>query len=123
MRKQISSYLEDILKYSRHIISQSSALTRDQFEKDFNAQLSLIRCLEVIGEATKRLRDADATFYERNPDVPWKSMARMRDLLIHHYEEANLDIVWDTIKKDIPVLEMKAKKILEEHNNHLKGQQ
>ena len=78
--------------------------------------------LEVIGEATKRLRDADATFYERNPEVPWKSMARMRDLLIHHYEEANLDIVWDTIKKDIPVLEIKAKKILEEYNTQQKKQ-
>ena len=43
-------------------------------------------------------------------------MARMRDLLIHHYEDANLDIVWDTIMKDIPVLEIKAKKILEEYN-------
>ena len=80
MRKQVSNYLEDILKYSRHILSQSNALTRDQFEKDFNIQLALIRCLEVIGEATKRLRDADGTFYERYPEVPWKSMARMRDL-------------------------------------------
>ncbi|OGR87381.1 MAG: hypothetical protein A3A86_02305 [Elusimicrobia bacterium RIFCSPLOWO2_01_FULL_60_11] len=116
MKKQISSYLEDILKYSKHIVSQSSSLTRDQFQKDFNIQLSLIRCLEVIGEVSKRLRDADSAFYEKYPEIPWKSMARMRDLLIHHYEDANLDIVWDTIMKDIPVLEIKAKKILEEYN-------
>jgi len=49
-------------------------------------------------------------------------MARMRDLLIHHYEEANLDIIWDTIKKDIPPLEMKANKILIEYNSKQKDQ-
>ncbi len=112
MKREINNYLEDILKYSTHILSQSKALSKEEFCKDFGKQCELIRCLEVIGEATKKLVKADASYASSYPEVPWSTMARMRDILIHHYEEANLDIIWDTIKKDIPSLELQISKIL-----------
>lgn len=117
MKREVSSYLEDIFKYSQHIVSQSASLTRVQFDNDFNMQCALIRCLEVVGEAAKRLCDTDESFCKQYPGIPWKSMARMRDLLIHHYEEANMDIVWDTIKKDVPELIAKIEHVLKKMQN------
>lgn len=112
MKRDITNYLEDILKYSSHIHTRSVALSKQEFSNDFSIQCELIRCLEVIGEATKKLFAADESFLTQHPEIPWKTMARMRDMLIHHYEEANLDILWDTIKKDIPDLEKQITKIL-----------
>lgn len=58
-------------------------------------------CLEVIGEAAKRLSDECQSTY---PDVSWSAMSRMLDLLIHAYGRVDLNEVWDTVQHDIPVL-------------------
>ncbi len=64
-------------------------------------QDGVIRNLEVIGEATKRLSGQVRQSY---PDVPWKQMAGMRDVLIHDYLRINLKRVWQTVEQDIPIL-------------------
>jgi len=57
--------------------------------------------LEIIGEATKHLSES---FRKSHPDVPWKMMAGMRDILIHAYHEADLNIIWKTVKEFLPDL-------------------
>lgn len=84
-----------------------SVLHSMQLTQDFivgltsDAQFAVIRCLEIIGEATKRLPD---DFREVNSDVPWKAMAGMRDRLIHGYDVVDPEIIWATITKTIPNL-------------------
>jgi len=51
-------------------------------------------------------------FREKNTQIPWKDMAGMRNKLIHGYFDVNLDIVWDTIKKDVPFLKTEIKKLI-----------
>ena len=73
-------------------------------------QAGVMREIEIMGEAAKRLTNE---FKEKYPDIPWKKVAGMRDKLIHGYFGVDLDAVWDTVKKDINVLEGKIKDIIE----------
>ena len=59
-------------------------------------QDAVVRCLEVIGEATKRLSQ---DFRDRHPEVPWRAMAGMRDLLIHAYDRVDLEEVWEAYRQ------------------------
>jgi len=95
------SYLLDILLMARDARDFARDMDRDAFLADRKTQYAVIRCLEVIGEAAKRLSD-DA--HRRYPDIPWSAMARMRDLLIHSYDKVDVNEVWDTVQRDIPVL-------------------
>jgi len=76
-------------------------MDKEAFLADRKSQYAVIRCLEVIGEAAKRLSD-DA--HHQYPDIPWSAMARMRDLLIHSYDKVDVNEVWDTVQRDVPVL-------------------
>lgn len=69
----------------------------------------MIRNLEVIGEATKNL---SRELRDANPDIPWRQIAGMRDVLIHDYLKVNLDRVWRTVVNDLPVLEAAVNRLL-----------
>ncbi len=66
--------------------------------------------MEIIGEATKNIPD---TFREKYPDVQWKKIAGLRDIIIHAYFRVDLDVTWEILKKDIPVLKEQILKIKE----------
>ena len=83
-------------------------MSEDDFMEDAKTQSAVIRELEVIGEASKRITEE---FRNTHKTIPWKLMAQMRDVLIHNYEGVDLMNVWDTIRKDIPELITELKKI------------
>jgi uncharacterized protein with HEPN domain len=85
------AYVGDILESARLIRQYVARSDRESFQADSLLQDAIVRRLEIIGEATKRLSD---TFRARYPEVRWKQMAGMRDLLIHDYDEVDLDLVW-----------------------------
>jgi len=74
-------------------------------------QDAVIREIEIIGEATKNL---SLEFRERYPDIPWRSITGMRDKVIHEYFGVDIDAVWDTATRDIPLLKEKLLKIQKE---------
>lgn len=104
-----SAYLLDILLMARDTQEFTEGLDKDDFLSDRKCQYAVIRCLEVIGEAVKRL---SVEFQRKNPDIPWSEMARMRDLLIHAYGRVDLSEVYDTVQHDIPVLIIKLEQIV-----------
>ena len=71
--------------------------------------LSLVRLLEVIGEAA---RGISLEFREAHPDIAWKKIIGMRDRLIHGYFDVNLDVVRETVIEDLPPLIVQVKKIM-----------
>jgi len=83
--------LSDIREAIHRITTYATGMSYETFMADTKTQDAVIRNLEIIGEATKNLSEQLRTEY---PDVPWKSMAGVRDRLIHHYFGVNLDIVW-----------------------------
>ena len=99
--KDDSIYIDHILNSINRIIDYISGKDREAFEADQLTQDAVVRQLEVIGEATKRV---SKELRSRNPDIPWTDMAGMRDVLIHDYIDVDLGVVWKTISEDIPNL-------------------
>ena len=101
MTKDNTVYIEHIKASINKIISYTKDFDEDRFNDNTLVQDAVIRQLEIIGEATKRV---SPDFRQKHPKIPWLDMAGMRDILIHDYIDVDLGIVWKTITKDIPEL-------------------
>lgn len=110
MNKDASIFVGHILESIDHILIYSKDVTKQQFKRDDQLQDSVIRRIEIIGEATKNLPIA---FRKKHHHIPWKKLAGMRDMVIHEYFGIDLNIVWDTIKRDLPKLQEELEIILE----------
>ncbi|MGQ0556170.1 MAG: HepT-like ribonuclease domain-containing protein [Nitrospiraceae bacterium] len=97
-------YLLHIRDAIQHILTYTTS-GKDSFFADRKTQDAVIRNLEIIGEATKRL---SASLKNANPDIAWKPIAGMRDKLVHDYFGVNLQLVWDVIERDLPGLKVKV---------------
>ena len=95
------SYLTDILQAARLVQIFVEGVDKATFDRDLMRQSAVVRQIEIIGEATKRLSE---TFRAKHPDIPWRSMAGMRDILIHAYDHVDLNEVWHTATLAIPDL-------------------
>ena len=99
--------MKDASAYLKHIseaIAKIEKYTKDgrkHFMEDTMIQDSVIRNLEIIGEATKNL---PADLRKSSPKVPWRSITGMRNVLIHEYFGVDLDIVWKVVVQRLPVL-------------------
>ncbi len=95
------TYLLHILISSRRIVRSTSGVTYTQFLDDGEKQDSIVHRISNIGEIAKRI---SAEFKTAHPEVPWKKMAGMRDLMIHDYYRIDMELVWDTAVNNIPEL-------------------
>lgn len=102
-------YLKDILEAINSIERFVDGVNFDTFKNDDMRASAVIRKFEIIGEASKNVPDSIKQQY---PSIPWKDMAGMRDRLIHFYFGIKYDLVWNTIKKDIPRIKPLIHKIL-----------
>ncbi len=91
----------DILGSARLVQTYLEGITRDTFMRNVQLQDSVIRRLEIIGEAAARV---SVPFRERHPAIPWSRMIGMRNRMIHTYDAVDLDIVWTTAHERIPEL-------------------
>jgi uncharacterized protein with HEPN domain len=101
MSKEPSEFLKHIFDECSYLLSVSKDLSKDNFLDDETLKRAVVRSLEIIGEATKKI---PADFKVKWNSVQWKNMAGMRDRLIHDYIGVNYSIVWDVIKNKIPEL-------------------
>lgn len=108
MIKDDSVFLHHIIDAIQRIESYTGGLKYDEFMSNNLVQDGVIRQIEIIGEATKRLTEKTTGKYE---NIPWKDIIGMRNKLIHDYFGVDVDAVWDTVKKDIPLLKNEIKKI------------
>lgn len=102
-------FLEHILESCKAIKSYIKGIDRADFSNSPEKQDSIIRRLEIIGEAVGKL---DKNFKEKYKEVEWLKISDMRNVLIHHYFGVDVNLVWNTVKKDIPKLEKYVKEIL-----------
>ena len=91
-------YVEDILDSIESVAEFISGMSLDVFMDDKKTQFAVIRALEIIGEASKNIPSEVRNSYL---EIPWNEMIGMRNKLIHEYTGVNLEVVWDTAKKDL----------------------
>ncbi len=109
MSKDSKEYLKHILDECVYILSVSKDLKKEDFLSDETLKRAISRSLEIIGEATKKI---PIEFKEKYASVEWKSMAGMRDRLIHDYMGVNYLIVWDVVMKKIPELHSQVSQVI-----------
>lgn len=109
MQRSYEAYLKDILDAIRKIENYSENLTYEEFLKDELRQDGVVKNLEVIGEAVKNIPD---DIKSKKPDIEWKKIAGLRDILTHGYFGINFEIVWDVISNKIPDLKKNVQELL-----------
>jgi len=92
-------YLADITSAIGRILTYTSEISYEEFLLDTKTQDAVIRNLQVIGEATKKLSKSQKQSY---PSLPWREMAGLRDRLVHEYFGINSEIVWTVAENDLP---------------------
>ncbi len=99
MKRTYRDYVQDILTSIQEIEEFTEYMEFEDFVEDKKTVNAVIRSLEVMGEAVKKI---PPDIRDKYPEVPWKYIAGMRDKLIHEYHGVDLGIVWKVIKEEIP---------------------
>ena len=106
MKRELQLFIGDILDSIVLIEKYIGDVSKEDFDNNQELKDSVVRRLEIIGEAVKNIPD---DLIERYPEVSWKKIAGLRDIIIHAYFNIDLDITWNIIKKDLPDLKQKMR--------------
>ncbi len=109
MPREYKVYLRDILEAIDKIERYTENMNFEDFSNNELIQDGVIRNLEIIGEAVKNLPDDIKKDY---PEVEWRKIAGLRDILIHAYFGVDLEVIWDIVKNKVPELKEMVRKIL-----------
>lgn len=103
-----------MLEAAEEIQAFTTGKRREDLDQDRMLSLSIVRLLEVIGEAANKVSDI---IWQKYSSVPWEAIIGTRNRLIHAYFDVDLDIVWETVQRDIPPLISHLKVIMSEIND------
>jgi len=110
MPKDFKVYLDDIIESTAKIKSYIAGMSFDDFLNDDKTIDAVLRNLEIIGEAAKRIPEK---IRQKRSDIEWHKVSGLRNLLIHQYSGLDLEIVWQIITQKLPLFEQQIKNILE----------
>ena len=101
MPRDHTSYLLDMLVAAHDALALADGLSYSEFAGDKRNHLSILKSIEIVGEAASRLSEETKETY---PEIPWSEIVGMRNRLVHVYFDLDLRLIWDTVCNDIPVL-------------------
>ena len=113
--RRVQDYLEHIVEaIDRATTYLARVSSLDAFQAQPQVQDAVIRNIEIIGEAVSKVQSAAPEFIEQHSELPWAQMRAMRNIAIHEYFFVDLEIVWTTVKNDLPRLKQRIIALLNE---------
>ena len=110
MQRDDGVRLRHMLDAAREAVSFARGRVRSDLDIDRQLALALLKDIEIVGEAAAQTTEATRVL---TPEIPWQEMVAMRNRLVHAYFSINLDIVWQTVQEDLPMLISKLEGVLE----------
>ena len=101
MPRDDTAYLLDMLVAARDAAAFAEGVSYTEFERDRRTQLSILKSLEIVGEAAAHISEDTR---KKHPAIPWPEIVGMRNRLVHVYFDIDLPLVWDTVRNDLPAL-------------------
>ena len=108
MPRDANLYLADILEACRRIGDYVVGLNFTSFVDDTRTTDAVLRNLEILGEAVKKL---PPTMLAEAPEIPWRDVAGLRDVLAHAYFSVDLGLIWDIVQNELPALEAATRRL------------
>ena len=113
MSRNYNLYLQDIVEAADRVASYVEGVTRGQFEADQMRIDAVIRNLQIIGEAVKKI---PGSIREAYPSIPWYEIAALRNRVIHVYFDVDLNVTWNVVQCELPMLKTQIQQILKERS-------
>ncbi|AVQ72499.1 MULTISPECIES: HepT-like ribonuclease domain-containing protein [Microcystis] len=96
-----TDYICLIVNAIRRILRYTDGIGKSELENNDEKLSAILYQITIIGEATKRL---SVIFRQQHPEIPWREMAGMRDVIVHKYDQLDLDVVWDIVENKLTEL-------------------
>jgi len=109
MKREVIDYIIDIKKECEYLLSRTKEVSYDEFIKNEDFKKAFVRSLEIIGEVVKKIPEEIKNCY---PQIKWKNISGMRDILIHEYFGVDYKVVWKTVRERIPELKDVIEKMI-----------
>ena len=111
-RPRVRDYLDHIVQAIERIKRYVAPEDHDGFLQDEKTQDAVIRNIEIIGEAARNVERVAPEYAAAHPEIPWPVIYAMRNRVSHGYFEVDLDLVWQTVQTDLPVLENQIRTLI-----------
>jgi uncharacterized protein with HEPN domain len=109
MKQEFLDYVQDMLESAQKAQAFAQGMSETDFQNDEKTQYAIVRALEILGEAAKKVPQDIRRAY---PEIPWREISGTRDKLIHDYTGVNLAVIWRTLQTDLPPLIQQLKQLL-----------